>query len=182
MKNIHELDEQLQKYLYNKPNLNEASISIADNLSRYSIDKNFIKELDLDKTFSEFSSWLNQIAKTEPIPREIIGLNFGLFESFDGVTLYISGSKEWDEDDSDWASNNDYFPEARYFNSNAFSKVHDLFEDEETIYIGVYLSLAIAISFICEYTANTADNKLIKNRDKIHISTGFDDGDLYNIF
>jgi hypothetical protein len=182
MKNIHDVDEYLQKYLLNKPNINDASILIAEDLSRNSVGQNFIDELDIDKSFSDFSSWLNQLAETEPMSREIIGLNFGLFESSDRIVLYISGSKEWDEDDSDWACNNDYFPEERYFVSDTFSRVYDLFVEEETVYIGVFLSLAIVISFICEYKTNIAENKFLKNNEKIHISTGFDDGDLYNIF
>jgi len=51
--------------------------------------------------FMTLENWLLNICDTESPDKSIIGFNFGLFESEDGFTIYLTGSKEFDEDDPD---------------------------------------------------------------------------------
>jgi hypothetical protein len=62
-----------------------------------------------------FEEWISQIIKTEKPSKKIKGYYFGLFET-DGkeYMMYLSGSKEFDVDDDDWACNNDFEPKEKY--------------------------------------------------------------------
>jgi len=179
MKNIYEVDKHLEKFLSEYYGLDQSIEMIQNDLQKYNIILEFINYTEIHSYYLEFINWLKQLFFLAPIPVEVKALNFGLFESDESITLYITGSSEWDPDDSDWATNNDYFPEGRYFQSDIFLKISDLLEDEDTAYVGVYLTLAVVISFINQLRTESAITSI---KEILHISTGFDDGDLYNIF
>lgn len=63
--------------------------------------------------------------------------------------MSISGSKEWDYNDEDWASNNDYFPEGRYPNIELYNYLFKLVE--ENLELALFLSLASTIIFANTY-------------------------------
>lgn len=134
---------------------------------------------ELSKSYLQFETWLDNLLQTEPLTTDIIAINFGIFESDSGIQLYISGSCEWDKDDFDWACCNDYFPNNRYPKLDIFKFINEINVQNE--YSGIYLSLAISTVLIISYI-NKNNNNLINNAVKsLYISTGFDDGDLYNI-
>jgi hypothetical protein len=62
-----------------------------------------------------FQEWLTKLSKTEKPDKSIIAYNFGIFETTEGYTVYLIGSKEFEEDDSDWATNEDFVPQLKYF-------------------------------------------------------------------
>jgi hypothetical protein len=179
MENIHEVDKYLEKFLSEDSDLDKLVELIKNDLQKNGIILEFINKQNIHIHYLELTNWLKQLTSLEPIPEEVIAINFGLFESFESITMYISGSTEWDPEDSDWATNNDYFPEGRYFNSNIFSKISELLTDEDTAYVGIYLTLAVAISFIKQLKT---ESSITSFKNILHFSTGFDDGDLYNIF
>ena len=59
--------------------------------------------------------WLPEICENETPDSSIVAFNFGLFETVDGYTIYLIGSREYDGDDEDWATNNDFEPAKKYF-------------------------------------------------------------------
>lgn len=60
--------------------------------------------------FMTLQEWLVRICDTERPDKSIIAYNFGLFETENGYTIYLTGSKEYDKNDSDWAINDDFQP------------------------------------------------------------------------
>ena len=62
----------------------------------------------------EINQWIHKIISTEHPPDSIIAYYFGLFESLDHYMIYLSGSAEYDKEDSDWACNYDFTPQDKY--------------------------------------------------------------------
>ncbi|HZG14814.1 MAG TPA: hypothetical protein VE710_07290 [Candidatus Bathyarchaeia archaeon] len=128
--------------------------------------------------YTQFEAWLTRLLEDEQMPAEIIALNFGLFEEGDGIRLYISGSQAFDEEDFDWAANNDYFPDGRYADIDAYHSFQDILESDFAL--GLYLSLATSVLYVLTY-ARQHQEQLIAGKETLHLTTGFDDGGLLYI-
>jgi len=113
-------------------------------------------------------NWMKQLCIEESPLENISALNFGIFESSNGYTLYLIGSCNYDADDGDWACNVDYTPKRKYLEimigKNMDSKT---FLAEVTIIISnLLLESEIGKSLLFNHRI---------------ITIGFDDGDLYRI-
>lgn len=110
--------------------------------------------------------WLLSFNETELYPqKEIIALNFGIYESPEGFVLYVIGSRNYDEDNSDWACMPaDYNPNTNYLTVSNKDLDWENFQD-------------LVINTLKNYLANSDVPQDIFSRVK-HIITGFDDGDL----
>jgi hypothetical protein len=62
-----------------------------------------------------FNNWLTQICTTEKPYKLIIAYNFGLFETSNGYTVYLIGSKTYDAEETDWATEADFVPTLKYY-------------------------------------------------------------------
>jgi len=117
-----------------------------------------------------FQDWLQSICITEKPHKSIIAYNVGIFESVDGYMVYLIGSKEFDEEDSDWATNEDFIPKNKYYRLPK-QEFKDMKWDEVQTKIEQMLkdfinSDTFKRSFFSEAKA---------------ITTGFDDGDLIRV-
>jgi len=114
-----------------------------------------------------FHEWVDNINETERIDKSIIAFNFGLFESEEGFTMYLTGSKVFDKNDDDWATNIDFEPKQKYFSfGNEFLKDKD-WQD----------ILKYAASLVQSYV-KSEDFKTSVFAQAIAITVGFDDGEL----
>ncbi len=113
-----------------------------------------------------FEEWLNQIIKIEKPSRKIKGYYFGLFETGEKeFMMYLSGSKEFDVNDDDWACNNDFEPKEKYlslFQYNGFE-----WEDVLNNVIDMLQSFINTDLYYNSFFAKAEG-----------IATGFDEGDL----
>ncbi|WP_333888152.1 hypothetical protein [Sphingobacterium siyangense] len=117
--------------------------------------------------YQRFHEWLNNINKTEKIDNSIVAFNFGLFESEEGFTMYLNGSKIFDKDDDDWAANMDFEPKQKYFSfGTEFLKDKD-WED----------ILKYSQCLVQAYIASEEFKTSIFAQAKA-IAVGFDDGEL----
>ena len=122
------------------------------------------------KFTKEFNKWISGINKNEKPKDDIIAFWFGLFESANGYTMYLIGSKEFDKNDDDWACNSDFEPKNKYFDlpsDYVFGK------NWETV-------LNDSLSILTEYISSNEFNKSIF-KDATAIAVGFDDGDLHRL-
>ena len=124
-------------------------------------------EFEVEKNLER---WIKGISNKEALPENIKALNFGIFESENGYTVYLTGSNEYDAEDDDWACNEDFTPSNRYleFNKEEISKL-----DWEQFLKYIVESLKNIIK------AENQDEYKILN--VVNIATGFDDGDLIKI-
>lgn len=171
---LDEVYERLQDFTQSEGTLRadlQRLIDCGAELWNGSFDFESLKS-ELEEGYNGFAEWLEKLFKAEPMPKSVVACNFGFFESEDGKQIYISGSDFYDAHDFDWACENTYFPEARYPELKAFKKISDFTEDYEA---GIYLALGTAAAYIFEYCRQYPALRCL------HISTGFDDGDLINI-
>lgn len=175
MSNIEKIDELIQVFIKEVPTLETSKKLIKKYATNFdnNVDLNDF-ENNLDKSYKQFENWLNMLFKQEKVQGNIIAFNFGLYESDDHIQLYISGSTEWDFDDEDWASNNDYFPEGRYPDITLYKVLYSFWEDN--FELGLFLTISSTIIFANTYLfANPS-----KFPQDVILATGFDDGDIYN--
>jgi hypothetical protein len=123
--------------------------------------------------YEQFEKKFIELLEENPLPDAIKAYSFGLYQSSFQFHLYITGSEEWDKEDDDWATNNDYFPEEHIINNSLLRKLYQYWRFNPAL--GVFLSVVSIAMFV-----NTYINKYPeKFPDKIVFATGFDDGDLY---
>lgn len=120
--------------------------------------------------FMTLQEWLFRICVTEKPEKSIIAYNFGLFETENGYTIYLTGSKEYDKNDSDWATNNDFEPSitnyplpSSEYKSLKWEQVLDKIKSQ-----------------IKDFTKTDKFKNSFFAKAKA-ITTGFDDGDLIKI-
>ena len=68
-----------------------------------------------ERAYEEFAAWLRRVGQSSPPPEGIAAYNFGLFESEGGYVAYLTGSREYDPEEDDWACREDYVPAEKYF-------------------------------------------------------------------
>ena len=119
---------------------------------------------------NEFYQWIRSINANETPNNEIIAFRFGLFETENGITMYLVGSKEFDEEDEDWACNEDFEPKNKYLELPSEyvkgKKWENVLKD----------ALIILRAFI-----NSDEFKTSIFKNSVAIAAGFDDGDLNRI-
>ena len=114
-----------------------------------------------------FHEWVDNINKTERIDKSIIAFNFGLFESEEGFTMYLTGSKVFDKDDDDWATNRNFEPKQKYFSfGNEFLKDKD------------WQDILKYAECLVQYYVKSEDFKTSVFAQAIAITVGFDHGEL----
>jgi hypothetical protein len=114
---------------------------------------------------SSIKEWLGDVVRKEKPKRSIIAFNVGLFESPDGYTAYLSGSKQYSADDPGWACDEDFTPQQRYC---------VLSEMKERSWEQVQRSVVRSVRSFLASPAG-ARSFLAKARA---VTVGFDDGDL----
>ncbi|VTR49165.1 hypothetical protein [Sphingobacterium thalpophilum] len=117
--------------------------------------------------YQRFHEWLNNINKTEKIDNSIVAFNFGLFESEEGFTMYLNGSKIFDKEDDDWAANMDFEPKQKYFSFGT-----EFLKDKDWKDILKY-SENLVQTYIASEDFKTSIFVQAKG-----VAVGFDDGDL----
>ena len=130
-----EIDDLLNKSIQNKDSLENGYKAIQECLRSKDLDSPVI---NLNELQSEFSIWLKEVITTEPIPKDIKSIYFGLttmsFPDIDNwkekTTIYISGSPLPPNEDEDWACETDYFPERRYLLLDDFEKIDQLIKEK----------------------------------------------------
>lgn len=115
---------------------------------------------------TQIIDWLNLLNSQETIPPEIIALNFGLFETQTGYGIYLIGSTEYDEDDSDWACLPCDFEAKNYQLTLENTKNNDWESFQNLV-----------IDTLNTYLKNPTFSQRMFAKIS-HITTGFDDGDL----
>ncbi len=111
-------------------------------------------------------NWLDEIKNDAMPPSNIIAFNFGIFQTKKGFQIYLTGSEHYNNEDDDWAFNEHYVPNKKYFNAEEYSKHMGWSQ---------FLDFAkLNITEAIKHNKNAQD--LFANA--MAVTTGFDDGDL----
>lgn len=118
----------------------------------------------------QISNWISLLCKEETPDSDIVALNFGLFESPAGFSLYLIGSHEYDAEDDDWACYVDYEPKRKYLEINNLGN--------SNIESNSFLQVVVEIISDLMQKTEISESTLFHNRI---ITIGFDDGELIRI-
>jgi len=143
-----------------------------DELKRDSFNVNQYKTY-LHIGYEQFEENINKIINENSIPATINAFNFGLYQSSLQFHLYLTGSEEWDNDDDDWATNNDYLPEEHIINNSLLRKLYQYWRFNPDL--GIFLTV-VSVAMLVNTYVNKHPGEFPNN---IVLATGFDDGDLY---
>lgn len=145
---------------------------------------------DYINSYQQFEEWLSSLVEDEPLPKPIVALHFGVFESEDGLELYIAGSDECsDIRTGDWAHEVDFFPQGRFASLDVYRDLSALREENEDAAIA--LALALPIVYCAQFCASEQNvDQLLRRkglfssrRDSLLLGTGLDeDEELYYPF
>lgn len=116
----------------------------------------------------DLSTWLNQVSTDENPPDSVIAFNIGMFETPDGYAIYLGGFGRFDKNDPDWAIDPIFVPSEKYF------YIRRSGSDWEEV-------LSEVISSVRSFVTSEAGRKSYLAQAK-HLTVGFDDGDLYEIY
>ncbi|MHC9539628.1 MAG: hypothetical protein AB9903_08910 [Vulcanimicrobiota bacterium] len=169
-------DYELLSRLASEPLSHSGRISILTELFGSSLQADMKRYVDSLK--QEFVPWISALFSAEPPQSDIVAFNFGLFELEKGFELYLSGSLRFDEADSDWPCNNDYWPEGRYLNSTTLNSIT---ENLEGIVKEPWMVVqALVIVMLKDYLDESGDDfDRFTGLTGSRIATSFDDGDIY---
>jgi hypothetical protein len=139
-----------------------------------------LKKFDFDRVLERFNSWFLDLLRKEPPSKKIIGLWFGLYQTEDGATLYVSGSNTFDANDPDWPCSNDWWPKGRYAPleqlDTLWSELKQCDVEEWEVILGI--AICLVKNFFACYSG---EFQKVSSLSCIHVATGFDSGDIYDI-
>ena len=115
------------------------------------------------------AAWLNRVNAVEQPPESVVAYNIGLLETPDGYSAYLMGADHFDPEDSDWACEETFTPQERYF---AMSRA-DVGGDWHAAQSAV---VAAAQSYLQSAAGKTS---FLANAKAVTV--GFDDGDLEQV-
>lgn len=146
-----------------------------------------INNLPVKAAYFQFQKWLVKAIKQDPVPRNIHALYFGLFEGkADTFELYLSGSPQWDADDPDWPSWNEYDPVFQYSEMEIFHTLYNIHQKNEVV--GNYLITAVPLLLLINYVDSNSYKLLPRKgflgsgKKKVYIALGFDENFVFNLF
>lgn len=184
-----EVDSVLQKHIKHKPSFEDGLTEIKKTLQFHSINKVF-NNIDKERIQSQFSYWLTELLKQEPIPRQIKSIYFGLFSMVDpnnaknGITtIHFTGSPFTPKEDDDWACevDNSFLPENRYLVLDDFvildENINSIDVDAEVEVLAFNGVLNLLILHCIEKTRKL----FLSNHKTLYIGSGYDSGDTYVI-
>lgn len=144
--------------------------------------KSIIGGLDIEYALQQFKDWFLRLLQSEPPALSIQALNFGLFQSKDGgFSLYVCGANVYDREDPDWVITRDWYPEERYALITALTTLNtQLFHTKEQSWqvaqaVAIIIIKAFFIRFQIEFGK-------VWHARSLYVVTGFDDGDLFEIW
>jgi hypothetical protein len=114
-----------------------------------------------------FAQWLDRIVESEVPDAKVVAFNIGLFESDRGYMAYLVGSESYSEEDADWACEEAFTPEERYF------PLQGSWEDWTHV-------LEAVVAATRDYLSTTQGARSFLGTARA-VTAGFDDGDLVRI-
>jgi hypothetical protein len=123
-----------------------------------------------ERAYREFAAWLRRVARSSPPPEGIAAYNFGLFESEGGYVAYLTGSREYDPEDDDWACREDYTPAERYVDLRGAFDEGATWREVQHGVVGMIKRFVESPEFSDSFLSGASA-----------VTVGFDDGDLERV-
>jgi len=143
--------------------------------------KKILRALAFDAVVADFSRWLLRLLDAHKLPTKTRVLKFGLFEQAGACRIYVSGCERYDRESSDWASKADWWRADHVMELDWLSA---LWRDLKSTKMEPWITVqAVIILTMREFFEQHGDEfQKITGLRSVNISTGFDDGDLYEVY
>ena len=137
------------------------------------------------ESYAQFKRWLYCMMEETPIPKSIEGVVFSVFESEDGLELYMAGTADADEPQNGehpWSETVEMFPDMSFAALDIYRDISSLHEEYPDA--ADYLALALPVVYVAEFISERSDHVemflrkkgiLVRHREELHLSTGFDE-------
>ena len=137
--------------------------------------------------------WLRGIAESKTLPKDVVAVNIGMFETEGGYGVYLCGVTEYDKDDSDWACEPEYELPDDYlmlqgpdyatmdwenFLEEMVKALKDILDNRENEGRNIFKGFVSRVKSTFGKSENDRIERFFGNRI---VTTGFDDGDLIRI-
>lgn len=145
-----------------------------------------LKEIDFEQDLQGTRSWLADLLAAEPLPKEVKGLWFGVYNPIvDGEMscgFYLTGpTTEFNREEHDWACWTDetYIPEGRYAPSAA---LHTLYRATHRMHeFDVVTEYLLCLGYVCLAARDALQHLDLLPQPcdlmKMPVVVGFDEGD-----
>ena len=149
-----------------------------------------ISILEFDKECLALTTWLEGVLSTSPIPDEVTGLWFGLYntevDDKESCQFYCAGSTRFTvaEPNADWHCNPEYRPDLGYGHSDilhTISQKVDVLPGEPSYLGECFLCHGYLASLISTWCSGELKEALLGNNSNRAIAMGHDSGDMYFI-
>ncbi|MFZ5975025.1 MAG: hypothetical protein ACOYU3_06430 [Bacillota bacterium] len=141
------------------------------------------------ESYAQFRDWLTSILEETPVPKNVEGVVFSVFESEDGLELYLAGASGADEHANGEHLRPDtieMFPDVSFAALDIYRDISSLHEEYPEA--ARYLALALPVVYLAEFISESSDNIemllrkkgiLVRHREELQLSTGFDEEPPY---
>jgi hypothetical protein len=161
----------------NMPDLIGTHVEWFDKIEPMEFDKveyekfssDFKIEIEKDEIKRLLSFWINRIDDREVIPKSVKAFNFGIIETENDYQTYLVGTNNYDKENDDWASVEDFIPNEKYLSLGPNSKKWNYQEIQSIVKNGIEEYIKTRISPLT----------FVHNAE--YLTTGFDDGELLKI-
>ncbi len=148
-----------------------------------------LKIIDIESEQTNIVNWITTIMAKQPIPKKIVAIWIGLLKlagenQSEIPTIYFGGSDHYSIGDNQWANDLKYLPANRYAQPSLLNEIDILAKTDEENY--EFLDWIFPLAY-CAFTFDeiirTKLNKkiLLKHKDRMIISIGYDNGDYIDL-
>lgn len=145
-----------------------------------------MRQLPLEEEQADLKTWMEQMLAEAPLPEEVVALWIGIFKNYDQkeeteeYVLYLTGSKRFDAEDTEWAAEPSYLPDNRYGVPDVLNELHALYQKDEKD--GSFLDWMLPLAYCSLQFDAISRSRLKKELFLVHtptlqLATGHDSGD-----
>lgn len=149
-----------------------------------------IREFNVEQEQLEIKDWMEQIVSNTPILNTTIALWIGITKLLDDETekefyaIYLQGSKKYDVRDTEWIEFPNYEPENNYGLIRILNQMDEILKSDKEDY--AFLDWVLPVAYLALSIDEIIRTKLdktnfLKSRNKLFVTTGFDEGDFVNL-
>ncbi|MEI8204902.1 MAG: hypothetical protein WCH34_17915 [Bacteroidota bacterium] len=150
-----------------------------------------LRQLNVEAEQAGFIGWIEQIVSASPVSKRTLALWIGITKLFDEenereyYAIYLQGSDKYDNKSIEWAELPTYEPEHNYGLVEVLSQMDQLLRNDEEDY--TFLDWMLPLAYIALTfdeiirTKRLNKNLFLQGKNKLYVSTGFEEGDYVNL-
>lgn len=147
-----------------------------------------LRQLDFETEQDEICNWLEQLVIKSPVPQNILAFWIGItkmkYKSKILPTIYVVGSKSYDNDNIEWACNPVYEPDNRYALPEILAEIDKILKSDKGNYEffdWLFPMAYCSLTFDDIIRSKLKKELFLNGRKRLFITVGHDEGDFVNV-